>query len=172
MALISNVRVSNIVTTRATITWSTDSPSPSRIHYGLTQEYGQFYEETPLISEHSVQLSKLLKNKTYHFQVVAENSYGESATSEDYSFTTVVEEPFIMLEENIITADERVRAGWQKLITVLPDALNPQLDVMSGYLESVRKRMQPAASPDLATTTEGRGTGTLADESLRPTKRG
>jgi len=172
MAIISKVHVSHIVTTKATITWRTDSPSPSRIHYGPTGDYGQFYEELPLITDHNIQLSGLIKNQTYHFQILAENAYGETTTSDDYTFTTSTEDPFIALEENIIMADERVRNSWQKLITVLPDALNPQLDVMSGYLESVRKRMQPTAVLSATTAEDTSGTGALAEETLRPTKKG
>lgn len=170
MPMISKVRVSHIVTTRANITWSTDSPSPSRIHYGLTQKYDQLYEETPFISEHSIILTKLLKNKLYHFQVSAENTAHETAISEDYTFTTGIEDPFIILEENIITADERVRTGWQKLITVLPDCLNPQLDVMSGYLEAVRKRMQPTEDITVTTEESDSGSSTL-DQSQKPGKK-
>lgn len=173
--MISNIQISHITTSRATITWSTDSPTTSKILYGLTTNYAQEREETPLITEHSIRLSGLLKNKIYHFQVTAQDQYGESSTSEDESFSTILEEPFIVLEENIIAADERVRTGWQKLITVLPDALSPQLDVMSGYLHSVRKKMQAdkkhADIIDIEATVTTDAAGGK-DDSLTPKKKG
>jgi hypothetical protein len=86
--VISNVQATNITNNAATITWTTDSPSSSRVEYGLTTAYGSLtpLDSTPVTS-HSVGLSGLSANTLYHYRVISANAYG-TTTSGDYTFTT------------------------------------------------------------------------------------
>lgn len=84
---ISNVAVSNITATTATITWSTNALSDSRVNYGLTNAYGSQSTNATNVTSHTVTLSSLTPSAEYHYQCVSVNAYG-TATSADYVFTT------------------------------------------------------------------------------------
>lgn len=87
---ISNVAANGITESRATITWTTDEPSDSQVQYGTTN----FYDfstpvNTALVISHSVSLTGLSANTTYHYRVNSTDSAGNQATSIDYSFMTL-----------------------------------------------------------------------------------
>jgi len=93
---ISNVSVSTVSDTKATITWTTNELSTSQVIYGTTDSYGsQTEEDTTLTYQHSVTLTGLTKKTTYHYQVVSKDAAGNSASSEDNTFTTT-DEPGIV----------------------------------------------------------------------------
>lgn len=87
--VISNVQSSGLTNTAATITWTTNLASSSRVEYGTTIAYGSM---TPLdgtpVTSHSVALSGLTPNTPYHYRVISANVNG-TATSGDYTFTTL-----------------------------------------------------------------------------------
>ncbi len=86
---ISNVQTSSITTNSATITWATNAPASSQVAFGLTEAYGNV---SPLdannVVSHTVVLTGLASNTTYHYQALSSNTYG-SAQSADVTFTTV-----------------------------------------------------------------------------------
>ncbi len=85
---ISNVQATNVTSSGATITWTTDSPSTSQVNYGLTSSYGsQSPLNGTLVTNHSVTLSGLQADTTYHYQAVSTNDYG-TTSSTDHTFTT------------------------------------------------------------------------------------
>jgi hypothetical protein len=87
--LISDVASSNITSSGGTITWVTDEPADSQVEYGLTTNYGMLTPlDTTLIQSHSVALSGLTANTTYHYRVRSKDAAGNLAVSGDYSFTT------------------------------------------------------------------------------------
>ncbi len=55
--------------TTARIEWTTDVPSNSRVDYGHTSSYGQYVEDTNLVTNHSVELTGLDPSSLYHFKV-------------------------------------------------------------------------------------------------------
>lgn len=86
---ISQVSVSNITTSEATISWTTDEPAQGNVGYGLTEEYGS---STPLTddysTEHSVIVSNLEPSTNYHFHVTVQDESGNQSVSPDETFTT------------------------------------------------------------------------------------
>lgn len=85
---VSNVQVTGITNTEATITWTTDQASTSRVEYGLSNSYGYLSEADPAqVAAHSMTLESLQPNTLYHFRVISGNSNG-STTSDDYTFRT------------------------------------------------------------------------------------
>ncbi len=86
---ISNVTVTNITATSATISWTTDQAASSQVNYGTTTSYGF---SSPLNSSlgtsHSVTLTGLTPGTTYDYDVISANSTGASSASPNGSFTT------------------------------------------------------------------------------------
>jgi hypothetical protein len=76
-------------TSTATIVWFTNERADSQVAYGTTTSYGSV---TPLNSTlsffHSVTISGLSPNTTYHFEVMSRDGGDNLATSSDRTFTT------------------------------------------------------------------------------------
>ncbi len=88
--VISSVQFSNVTAAGATITWSTDRPADSQVEYGTTTAYGNLTLLDPVLGlSHSVALSGLNAQTTYHFRVKSKDAAGLSAQSGDFSFTTL-----------------------------------------------------------------------------------
>lgn len=87
--VISAVAASSVTATGATITWTTNEPSDSRVTYGPTTAYGS---STPLnitmVTSHRMTLSGLAAATTYHYRVASRDAAGNLGTSADFTFTT------------------------------------------------------------------------------------
>jgi len=93
---ISGVTVSNITSTSAKISWATSKAGTSQVFYD-TISHGNYNEyvlsttkDNSLVTSHSMALSDLLPNTTYHFRVVSVSSGSDIVSSTDYSFKTGV----------------------------------------------------------------------------------
>jgi len=76
----------------AVITWDTDVNSSSKVQYGLTTGYGSTVEQGttgPAYdgTAHTVALSGLAQDTTYHYKVCSTNALGETCSA-DGTFTT------------------------------------------------------------------------------------
>ena len=92
--VISAVSAINITGTRATITWTTDEVANSQVEYGLTTSYGSSTTlDSNLVTAHSVNLTGLTSQTTYHYRVKSADGSGNSASSADYTFTTLNQPP-------------------------------------------------------------------------------
>ena len=87
--VISNIAVSGIATSSATVSWDTDESSTSKVEYGLTVGYGLSASSSALTLTHSLHLSSLEPGATYHYQVVSRDAAGNESASTDRTFTTV-----------------------------------------------------------------------------------
>ena len=68
--------------TSATITWTTDEPSDSRVNYGTSSgSLNLNQSNAALVTSHSITLSGLSPNTTYFFQVRSADASGNAATS-------------------------------------------------------------------------------------------
>ncbi len=85
--VISNIQVIESAT-GATITWTTDEPATSRVDYGLSSGYGSFQEDLGFVLSHSIVLSALTSETTYHFQITSADDGGMTASTSDDIFTT------------------------------------------------------------------------------------
>ena len=87
--VISNVQSSNITTSGATITWTTDQPADGQVEYGVTTGYGQLTPlDSTLTSTHSFRVAGLAPNTTYHYRVRSRDAAGRLVMSTDFVFTT------------------------------------------------------------------------------------
>ncbi|MHA1482088.1 MAG: hypothetical protein ACTSQA_01455 [Candidatus Heimdallarchaeaceae archaeon] len=81
--------------TTAVITWTTNESSISWVVYGTSTGYGSEEKTTSYVTSHSVSLSGLTAETTYHYQVKSKDSTGNIGTYTDKTFTTLAtgEEP-------------------------------------------------------------------------------
>jgi len=103
--VISNIQVTSIGETSATITWNTDEAATSRVEYGPTSSYGSFtaVDATADNTTHSVALAGLSDGTDYHFRVISEDASANSSTSGDNVFTTVTAVDTIAPDVPVIT---------------------------------------------------------------------
>lgn len=69
------------------ISWTTDQPADSRVDYGETTSYGMSVSGSDLTTSHSLVLTGLKANTTYHYIVSSSTSTASAATA-DQTFTT------------------------------------------------------------------------------------
>lgn len=99
---ITGVTVSDITSSAATITWTTDEPASSQVQYGLTATYGSTTaSDTNMVTSHSVTLSGLSPSTTYHCVAVSLDKAGNKATSLDWFFTTLTQ--FTLTGSEVVT---------------------------------------------------------------------
>jgi len=91
--VISEVAAANVTTTSAEITWTTNEPATAQVDYGLTSSYGSTHQVWDwLDTSHTMTLTKLTPNTTYHYRVCGSDPFGNAACSTDFTFTTPANE--------------------------------------------------------------------------------
>jgi hypothetical protein len=85
---ISDIEVIRSATT-ATITWTTNESSLSWVVYGTSTAYGLEKKTTTYVTSHSLTLTGLTSETTYHYQVKSKDSAGNIRTYTDKTFTTL-----------------------------------------------------------------------------------
>lgn len=92
---VSDLTISNVSASTtpsgATITWSTNGASSSKVDYGLTNSYGNSTTETDTssrVTSHSVALSDLIDCTTYHYRVQSTTAGGNETIDSDNTFIT------------------------------------------------------------------------------------
>jgi hypothetical protein len=86
--VISAVNASGITVSGATIIWSTNEAATSQIEYGLTEEWGSSTTLETLGTSHSVKLTGLKADTTYHYRVISKDAASNEAVSLDQTLTT------------------------------------------------------------------------------------
>ncbi len=88
--VISNVLADAITIDSADISWDTDEPADSTVEYGTASgSYTDTVSDLNLLSSHSLALSGLTSDTTYYYRVISTDESGNTATSDEYSFTTL-----------------------------------------------------------------------------------
>jgi len=93
----------NVSVTSASIFWHTDKFSSTQVEYGPSSGYGSLQPATPAddpatgqslgVIDHSVVLTGLQPNTTYHYRVKSKDKAGNLAVSGDKTFITLASEP-------------------------------------------------------------------------------
>jgi hypothetical protein len=92
-SVISKVNVARYTGESAMITWETEEGAIGQVEYGTTDAYGKLEaSDGELTTSHSVELTGLQPNTTYHFRVKAKDGEGNEAESGDHTFATWVAE--------------------------------------------------------------------------------
>lgn len=85
----SGVRVLWTTDTGAEIIWKTDEETTSQVKYGTTTDYGlTSSQDTSLTHDHSVTLSDLYPDTSYHFITRSADRDGNESFSKDATFST------------------------------------------------------------------------------------
>ncbi len=94
--VISEVDISNITESDATINWVTDEAATSQVDYGQTNAYGTTTPlDEELVTSHNVTLSNLESKTTYHCRIKSKDGAGNEVVSDDYTFTTKTTEELL-----------------------------------------------------------------------------
>lgn len=128
---ISNVMVSGIGSTTATVSWNTDQTGTGQVNFGTTNSYGSSVGTTGSASTtQSVTLTGLSPGTLYHFAVEASNGVA-STTSSDQTFTTLSSATTSLAVTGIdaisttATADNTYANGWKWIMHLtVPDTEN------------------------------------------------
>jgi Big-like domain-containing protein/purple acid phosphatase-like protein len=87
--VISAVTTSSITSSGATINWTTNEASDSRVDYGTTTAYGSMTTlNSTLVTSHATPLTGLTSGTLYHYRVRSKDPAGNLAVSGDFTFTT------------------------------------------------------------------------------------
>jgi hypothetical protein len=116
--VISSVAKKNITSSSATITWSTNEPADCQVEYGLSASYGIMTPlDTNLTQNHSVALSGLSANTTYHYRVRSRDAAGNLAVSGDYTFTTAASSSSVRAQLRLVKKSYAYPGeGWDNAI--------------------------------------------------------
>jgi hypothetical protein len=90
---VTNINVTNITSSSATISWNTAIDTNSIVYYGTTNAYGSHVYSPTQTTNHTMQLTGLSANMGYHFQVGGSNNQNNNAYSTDNTFTTLAQSP-------------------------------------------------------------------------------
>ncbi len=95
--VISNVQITNITTSSATIIWTTNEASTSQVEYGLTASYGNLttLNSNP-VTTHTVNITGLSGYTRYNLRVRSRDAATNEAISANYSFTTSNTSPTVI----------------------------------------------------------------------------
>jgi len=88
---IPTLSVTGITTNSATINWTTDIASDSIVYYGTT-DFGSSASDGALVTSHSITLTGLSIDTTYHYYVHSTAS-GKTGTSGNHQFNTLPPPP-------------------------------------------------------------------------------
>jgi hypothetical protein len=87
--IVTSVRATSIAASAATITWTTNEPSTSRVLYGRSTTYlGSTTLDRTMVVSHTQILTGLVPGSTYHYIVRSMDAAGNRGSSLDAIFTT------------------------------------------------------------------------------------
>jgi hypothetical protein len=87
--IISDIQVSRISASGATISWKTNKAATSQVEFGETSSYGTSSSlDSNLVTSHQQILTGLKFNTTYHFAVVSKDENTNTVQSDDRTFKT------------------------------------------------------------------------------------
>ena len=86
---ISAIQSKNVESKKATIEWTTNEDADSKVEYGKDTGYGMSKDQSDKKTSHSLDLTDLIPNTTYHYRITSKDNANNSTTSGDNTFTTL-----------------------------------------------------------------------------------
>ena len=146
---ISSIRVW-VGAKKAIISWKTNEKSLTWVKYGTSTDYGLETKETGYRTSHSITLSDLTPETTYHYQLKSKDSAGNIGSYTDKTFVTlavgevaegevvVYEKPTVKITSvSLRAAIKEIIRQLIDLITQLIAELQAQLQELSAEVESL-----------------------------------
>ena len=156
---ISNVQAPSVGSSSAVITWTTNNSATSKVDYGTTTAYGSNVADATTVTSHSMTLTGLTPNTTYHYQVSGTDTFGQNAASADSTFTTtVVVGPASHFVLATTTATPTAGTAFGFTVTALDDAGNTATDYAGTMHFTSTDNSAGVVLPANATLTNGQGT--------------
>lgn len=114
--VITGITASNITSTSAIITWSTDEAADSRVEYGTTIPYVSSASNPTPVTSHSITLTGLSPNTTYNYRVISKDMALNTATSGNFTFiTSIVSDttpPGDVQDFTAFAGDQQITLSW------------------------------------------------------------
>jgi hypothetical protein len=135
--IISVVSNTNVTETTATITWTTNELVTSQVEYGLTAAYGSStILDHNLVINHSVTITGLSPNTTYHYRVKSKDASGNEAASSD--LLLVMPEPTPLVANYYrLRIEYSCSSDWATLQFLTPERiLTSRLIAVNGSLQT------------------------------------
>src|SRR3989344_1001389 len=85
---ISTLAVTDVSQTTVKITWATDEAATSVVNYGTSDSYGSTKSDSSYVTSHSVEITGLSANTTYHYEIQSADSTGNTGEFGDATFVT------------------------------------------------------------------------------------
>ena len=85
---LSETSVTGITSSSATIRWTTNEASNSKVEYGPTEDLGLVKTVSALVASHSVTLNGLSANTAYYYSAVSTDASGNIGRNDQNSLTT------------------------------------------------------------------------------------
>jgi len=155
---ISNVQTSSVGSSSAVIGWQTNNKASSQVDYGTTTDYGTNVTDAATLKSHSLTLTGLTPNTTYHYQVSGTDTFGQSAASADATFTTTA---VVGAASHLVvatTATPTAGTAFSFTVTAQDDAGNTATDYAGTVHFTTTDTSTGVVLPANATLTNGQGT--------------
>ncbi|TLZ53061.1 MAG: hypothetical protein E6K18_01330 [Methanobacteriota archaeon] len=142
--IISNVRVTGISNSAATVQWTTDKPADSFVNYGLTVALGTTASDPTFTTAHAVTLNNLATATQYYFDVSSTRT-GHKTTDDNggrhYAFKTAAKAEVLLVIGDASFSAERLEmdrdalrsSGWSFNEWQVPVSGDPPLTTLQTY---------------------------------------
>mgnify|MGYP003377929632 CR=1 FL=1 len=108
--VISNVQVTGITQTAATVTWTTDEGATSKVEWGASTGYEKpAVSDNALVTKHSLPLSGLQPDTTYNFRLTSTDFFDNSVITSNLTFKTKRNPGGIVSDLSLIHISEPTR---------------------------------------------------------------
>lgn len=121
---ISSIASGSITSSSATISWTTDEDSDTRVDWGTTTSYGSNLSSSTLVTSHSSGITGLSAGTVYHYKVTSKDAALNSASSADNIF---VVGKWVFVTSALYTGNLGGLAGADANCKTLADAAGPTL---------------------------------------------
>ena len=155
---ISGVQTTSVGSSSAVIGWQTNNKASSQVDYGTTTDYGSNVADAATMTSHSMTLTGLTPNTTYHYQVSGTDTFGQTAASADATFTTTVVVGAASHLALATTATPTAGTAFSFTVTAQDDAGNTATDYAGTVHFTTTDTSTGVVLPANATLTNGQGT--------------
>lgn len=153
--VITNVQIVDVTQTTATVTWTTDEASDTRVEFGTSTSYGAVAVKPESVTSHSFTLDGLTPGTPYNLRVKSWDNapVRNSATSANYTFTTLAPEPvdptiellarIAQLESQLAAVQEQLSASQSSNVELTQQVASLQSDFnrLQAWINDVKAKV-------------------------------